>query len=429
MSRHWRISVTLVVLAGTSLLWLGPLPPRWSVALPDFASAPLDDRRIVGFTGDHATLFTDCYPPDSDCYRLQRWSVRDGSDLGEITCPLQPALSRRVETALSPDGRFLAIAGLEKGMPDRPHIWLMSLSSGAGIGDFPAAEAWNVGHHNTFITFSPDSSWLALVDGRVPVNAGTDSVRLVSTADPTTGKSIPLSGRLDGFSLSPDGKTLAADVLDVTFDVKRQQGRRWCELIDVTTGQSRLRLEGERHASFLPDGSLVLSDGWPGRSLRRREVSPDGLSSSGREIRLADYFQEGRSLLGGLHMYEARPVASGVLVTRSGFRGPHLFYHIAWDTGVRTTRGEAAVHGLLEETFARERSLILQTAPSGSLAASLDDHGRVRVYDIATPRWRRAPGIMTGVLFAVGALLALDWWRMGRRKKGAITVSAEDQSV
>src|SRR5205085_2404725 len=73
--------VTVAVLAIAWLVW--PLAPRWSATLPDFASSPLEHRRIVGFSADHATLFTDCYPPQSDRYLLQRWSVQNGNILGE----------------------------------------------------------------------------------------------------------------------------------------------------------------------------------------------------------------------------------------------------------------------------------------------------------------------------------------------------------
>src|SRR5262249_21135581 len=156
--------------------WVWPLAPRWSVTLSDFASAPLDHRRIVGFAADNALLFTDCFPPQSPCYRLQRWSVADGADLGEIACTLRPALARRFQTALSPDGRFLAVAGVAMDVPDRPHVWLVGLPGGGVLGDFPAGEAANVGLRNTFVTFSPDGSWLALLDGRSA--SGTDVVRL-----------------------------------------------------------------------------------------------------------------------------------------------------------------------------------------------------------------------------------------------------------
>jgi hypothetical protein len=410
-----------VLLAAVWLVWVWPLGPRWTVTLSDFAASPLDHRRIVGFSADNATLFTDCFPPQADCYRLQRWSVADGKDLGEIACTLRPAISRRFQTALASDGRFLAIAGLEEGMPDRPHVWLVDIPTGAMLGAFPAGEAVNAGHRNTLIAFSPDSSWLLLLDEQQPANAAADVVRLVSTADPTAVRAIPLSGRLDGLSVSPDGRTLAADLLDTTFDVKHQKGPRRCELIDVETGHVRLRLEGERHAAFLPDGHLVLSDGRSGERLRRLAVSAEGVAPSGREFRLSNTFPQGPTSWGGLHLYEASPAATGVIVRRSGFRGPQLFYRIDWDTGACTTRGEAAVHSFLEEASARELSMIFRLAPDGSLAASLDDHGRVRVWDIATPRWQRWPGIATVALFAAAVAQVLAWWRTLWRKGQAIT--------
>jgi hypothetical protein len=136
-------------------------------------------------------------------------------------------------------------------------------------------------------------------------------------------------------------------------------------------------------------------------------VSAGGVEPSGKEIRLADYFgQNPRFSWGNLHLSTASPAVTGVIVRRSGFRGPDTFYHIAWDTGVCTTRGEAAVHSFLEEEFARQWAMILRTDPDGSLAASLDDHGRIRTWDIVTPRRQRWPGIATGALLALAAYLA-----------------------
>src|SRR5205085_1629789 len=102
----------------------------------------------------------------------------------------------------------------------------------------------------------------------------------------------------------------------------------------------------------------------------------------------------------------------------------HTFYHIDWDTGVCTTRGEVEVHGFLEKAFARGWSMIFQIAPDGSLAASLDDHGRVRIWDIVMPRWQRWRGVATGSLLAAAAAQAFAWWRTRLRKGEVITDNA-----
>jgi hypothetical protein len=410
-----RTRILAILLAVAWLVWLWPPAPRWSATLSDFTSSPLDYRRVVGFAADNSILFTDCFPPDGGCYRFQRWSVPDGTDLGETRCLVRPAIARRFQTALAPDGRFLAVAGVREGEPDRPHVWLIDVASGTRLADFVAGEACNVGRSGTIIAFSPDSSLLALLDVQVLADAGTDRVRLVKTADPAITKTVPLSGRLDDMSLAPDGKTLAVDLLDSKFDRKRQRGLRWCEIIDLDTGRCRVRLQGGRHASFLPDGRLVLSDGRDGRHLQRLDVLPGGVAPSGKEFRLSDRFQMGSGFFGGLRLHEARPATTGVIVTRSGFRSPYVFFHVDWDTGDCTSRGEVEVHSEFEKAFARKLSWILHLAPDGTVAASLDDRGRLRIWDVATPRWQRWPIAAADVLFATLAV-ELILWSCSRRR-------------
>ena len=401
----YRIAVVVLTVAGVYITLFWPTPPRWSVALADFDRATLSDHRIVGFTADQTVLVTDFCLPDSSHYFVQRWSVATGELLGESDWSFVPALNRRVETAVSPDGRFLAVAGITRGNADHPHAWLLNIQGNTLIADFPVGGAFNAGPFNAVLAFSPDGRWFARLDRR-PADAVTDVVRLTTTADPSTEKNIRLSGFLDQMSLNPDGTTLAVDVLDSAFDRKRQAGDRRCELIDLETGRTSVVAHGRWRSTFLTDGRLALAGGPRDRQFQRFTVSAGAATPYGRGIRIEDFFRDGGSFTDP-HFHEGNSAASGVVVKRSGMRGPESFYHIAWDSGARTRRGEATVHSFFEEHTARELECLFRAAPDGSLAASIDHHGRLRVWDIGQPYWPHRPWVgLVGIVLAGAALAA-----------------------
>jgi WD40 repeat protein/serine/threonine protein kinase len=223
------------------------------------------------------------------------------------------------DVAYSPDGRWLASAGVNK-REIGGEVRLWDAETGREIRNFGKHTA---GVHG--VAFSPDSRWLAsgwgdgmvriwdakdparearelprhagevkrvmfLPDGRLASAGGratTDGnpsgLGEVKIWDLSTGQGLDLRGHtevVEGLACSPDGRRLATGSLDRTI-----------KLWDTTTGEEVFTLRGHTAGvicvAFSPDGRRLASGGWD-RTVRVWDTDPpasDILSRRGAESR------------------------------------------------------------------------------------------------------------------------------------------------
>jgi dipeptidyl aminopeptidase/acylaminoacyl peptidase len=209
-----------------------------------------------------------------------------------------------MDVAYSPDGRWLASAGVdERELGGEVTLW--DAETG---GEFRNFGRYTAGVHG--VAFSPDSRWLAsawgdglvriwdakdparearvlpqhagqvervvfLPDGRLAsaggryTTSGTSGLGEVKIWDLSTGRVLNLHGHtgiVEGLACSRDGRRLATGSEDRTI-----------KLWDTTTGEEVFTLRGHTGGvlcvAFSPDGRRIASGGWD-RTVRVWDTSP-----------------------------------------------------------------------------------------------------------------------------------------------------------
>jgi WD40 repeat protein len=254
---------------------LALLPPRPACAeppgtdpdgnpLPPGAVARLGTRRLwqpyparsLVFSRDGKSVIAADAPPVG---KEERWIRIWDATTGRLRRSLAVHPQAGEELALSPSGRVLAQAGLNR-------IWLLDLTTGRVLREFGTGQGGWLAN----IAFSPD--------GKVLASIGTSGLALW---DPDTGKLLRrLAGPGPGWSLawSPDGHSLAAG-WDGALDL--WDARTGTRLWQVKAAQTRFS-----SLAFSPDGKTVSACvGWDqirvldaadGKELRRWEIEEAG---------------------------------------------------------------------------------------------------------------------------------------------------------
>ena len=203
-------------------------PGRVSPERKRFLGAHLFSVTSLAFADDGQILITTTNEAGRRSIAL--WNPRDGSTLGQLPHPMGVIVS----CAVSPDGRFLAVAGNPKG--DWPGVTLWDLTTGgAGVLE---------GHSDRVhaVRFSPE--------GRQLATASADKTAILrSLEDPDTRLTLRHNGKVQSLAFSPDGKLLATGAAG--------EVRLW----DPQSGNSEATFSiGDAHGysvAFSPDGATL----------------------------------------------------------------------------------------------------------------------------------------------------------------------------
>jgi WD40 repeat protein/serine/threonine protein kinase len=233
--------------------------------------------------------------------------------------------------AFAPDGKQLASAGVY----DRPRIWDTALVQ-------VPSELRHSGAVR-FLAFTPN--------GKTLVSGGACPTQLWDVA---TEKAAPLNGHTENmsvFSLSPDGKTLAALGPEKTV-----------KLWDLTTGQARDSIQAQTDmsgAAFSPDGKTLAA--WNSR----KSGLTVNLWDVATQKELAPLQAQGPwSILSVLFSPDSKTLVAG---SRSRF--------VAWD--VTSTQQKMVVWPDREQ--ARTESLAF--SPDGKILATGSSNGMIRLWN------------------------------------------------
>jgi serine/threonine protein kinase/WD40 repeat protein len=174
---------------------------------------------------------------------------------GEVTKTIKDRLS----VAHSPSTRQLAVVdGREWNSTNPRTVSILNLDSGTELA---TDLTWS--HRSSF---SPDGKLLAVTvaEGQFKVQ-----INIAATSTGKTIRSIPIDGNLLGLTFSPNGRTLAASILNIN-----PQGNSLADLstklmvLDVETARTIHTMEGDYgdfHTTvFSPDGQKIFSSGGNG---------------------------------------------------------------------------------------------------------------------------------------------------------------------
>jgi len=166
-----------------------------------------------------AFAFSNAFSPNSQVLAIDG-SIYDsatGSNLGEIelwqvpTSTLLTTLATQVVTSglvvFSPNGKFLAVGGLNSNVQSIVEIW--NVSSGELVETLDSSASFGF----TNLAFSPDSLSLVCSGTYAPNVAGTSPIGVLEIWNVSTGGLVGKLGtseyNVGGFSFSPDGSMLA----------------------------------------------------------------------------------------------------------------------------------------------------------------------------------------------------------------------------
>jgi WD40 repeat protein len=252
-------------------------------------------REVPGkpWSADQATLSPDrkVLAATQLGFGLHLTDTISGKKIRDIPVPNSPIGGIPYAVAYSLDGKLLAMSG-NMGQT----VWLLDAATGKII--YIVEGAGRRHHDAMYLTFSSDGRLLALV--------GNDLIHLAEVPSGRQHLVIHLSDlrSLNAFTLSPDGRTVAAAYLDPSSGSPFDKITIW----EIASGEARLSFSATRSRlntlAFSPDGRLLAAAGrdhaihfWDaaGNPVRRLEghqgdvesltFSPDGqrLASASRD--------------------------------------------------------------------------------------------------------------------------------------------------
>ena len=173
------------------------------------------------------------------------WDWRNGTLIQSLDFPAEV-----VSVSFSPDGRILAVGGVDEPQGDIQNaaIWTFSVSSWQPLLKFP--EYWNI----EAMVYSPDGRWL--------IGGGTSrNVKVWRTGDGTSVFILSHAHQVLDAAVSPDGSIVATATCQVTVNEECTEGGVW--LWNLSNGRLLNKLRGfpdvVESVSFSVDGSSLIA--------------------------------------------------------------------------------------------------------------------------------------------------------------------------
>jgi WD40 repeat protein len=173
------------------------------------------------------------------------WDWRNGALIQSLDFPAEV-----VSVSFSPDGRILAVGGVDEPQGDIQNaaIWTFSVSSWQPLLKFP--EYWNI----EAMVYSPDGRWL--------IGGGTSrNVKVWRTGDGTSVFTLSHAHQVLDAAVSPDGSIVATATCQVTVNEECTEGGVW--LWKLSNGRLLSKLRGfpdvVESVSFSVDGSSLIA--------------------------------------------------------------------------------------------------------------------------------------------------------------------------
>jgi WD40 repeat protein len=173
------------------------------------------------------------------------WDWRAGTVLKSLDFP-----GDVVSVSFSPDGRVLAIGGVDEvqNQIQNAAVWTYSVSSWQR--QFKLPEYLDI----PAIAYSPDGRWL--------VGGGTSrNVQIWRTSDGTPVFTLNHAHQVSDIAISPDGSTIATATCQTTTNEECTDGGIW--LWNLITGRLKMKLKGfhnvVENVAFTADGSSLIA--------------------------------------------------------------------------------------------------------------------------------------------------------------------------
>ncbi len=352
--------------------------------------------------------------------------------------------------ALSPDGRYLALAGCAKQADwrgqERGDLQVWDRLAGVRVAD-PAFGAWCV----RAVAFSPDGRTLAATGG-APDQSGVLGVWEVGSWEQRRRRRYagPGTGLATGLAFAPDGRSLAEALPD-------GPGPAAIRIHELDTGRVKVLASGAftdpiNRLAYAPDGRVLASGDNGGRVVLwdvagespRRDWSLPGMiviglgfSTGGETLAVAGTTPVGTPTRGSVRLWDA---ATGR--PRSDAWGPGgLIHNLAYAPDGRCVAvacGDGTVRLWDPERLRESRALqgthkeawAVAYSPDGRTLATAGDDDVVKLWDVARGKPRGAPlsghgALVSGVAFHPGGkFLASVGYDNGVRLWDAATGSA-----